>query len=39
VNSYRGLIEALGVLFCRKLVVTALPRIDATSIVFRGAWV
>jgi hypothetical protein len=39
VNSYRGLIEALGTLFCRKLFITVLPRVDPNSIVFRGAWV
>jgi hypothetical protein len=39
VNGYRGLIEALGILFCRKLFVTVLPPANATSIVFRGAWV
>jgi hypothetical protein len=39
VNSYRGLIEALGFLFCRKLFVTVLPRANATTIVFRGSWV
>jgi hypothetical protein len=39
VNGYRALIEALGILFCRKLFVTVLPRANETSIVFRGAWV
>jgi hypothetical protein len=39
VHAYRGLIEALGLLFCRKLFVTVLPPDEPTSIVFHAAWV